>query len=172
GANEIATPFVHAYRDRLPYRAIGSVAILKFSRRWIRGLHEREYAPAVSHLRDERHQRVAALVRVDGHGVATEVVFVVAQKSLGIGSRGRADIAALGIRDRNQPKPPGQLDDLAKRAHPLQPARFVKRKLRLDRDRRARARLDDFTAEARQSVTARDSGRAGRIELRIDAEHH
>src|SRR5208282_6867337 len=53
----------------------------------------------------------------------------------------------------------------------LDAARLVKRKLRLDCDRGARARLDDFATETRQSVAARNSERVRRIELGIDAEH-
>src|SRR5208282_1150046 len=55
---------------------------------------------------------------------------------------------------------------------PLDSARFVERKLRLDGDRGARARLNDFAAEARERVALRNPWCAGRVELRIDPEHH
>ena len=168
-ADKVAAPSVHARRHRFPYRAIGRVAILEFPRRRVRRLNQHEYAAPAFHFRDKRHQRVAALVRVDGHGIAVEVA--VAEKRLSVCGRRRADIAALRIGDRNQAEPPRSLDDLAKRAHPVDSARFVKRKLRLDGDRGRRARLNDFAAEARERVAVRNSRCAWRVELRIDPEH-
>src|SRR5260370_38707194 len=112
GTDEVAAPSVHALGDRLPQRTLRREAVLELAGTWVRSFDEDKQAAPGSHSRNERRKRVAPEVGVYRDRVARKIA--VAQKCLGVGGRGRADIAALTVGARNKagrPSKPGPFDE-------------------------------------------------------------
>src|SRR5271155_2638407 len=99
-ADKITSPAVNPFGHRFPQWTMRRFEVLKFSRRWIRGLDQNEESPARAHAGDERRDRIAAKVGIDANSIASEIA--VAEKGFRICVRGEANIATFRIRNRNQ----------------------------------------------------------------------
>ena len=124
-------------------------------------------------------ERVAAEVRVHGQRVGDRRPAVTRlEVGGGVGARGRADVAALAVRDHEQAGRARVGADLLERAHPVGAERLEERELRLDRDDVRRDGVDDPAAEARGRLGGRgppDVGVAAQldrqqVEPRVEAD--
>src|SRR6266536_2887501 len=177
-ADEILAPLRDQPCDVLPeHAAVAEPDVLDVAAAFVRGLDEAEdTAPVPPAGAEERLQRVAAEVWVDGHGVRHGCLALEVRSRVGAG--GRADIAALAVRDHEQAGRARVLAGLLEGAHAVGTERLEERELRLDRDRVRRNRVDDPAAEARNGVGCCTAGDVGitaeldrqEVEPRIEAD--
>ena len=161
---ELADELGHLVPERA---AVGEGEILDVGRAGVRGLDQAEdpaAAPAAGG--DERLERVAAEIRVDGERVG-EPVTPLARLEIGVGvrARGGADVAALAVDDHEQPGRAGVADDALEGGEAVGAEHLEERELRLDGDCVRRDRVDDPAAEARGRL-----GRGRPAHVRVAAQ--
>ena len=110
-------------------------------------------APCAPARGEVRIEGVAPEVRVDRHRVRQRrLVAARLEVGRGVGARGRADVAALGVREHQQPRRARVGAGVLEGAHPVRAERLEERELRLDGDDVRRDRVDDPAAEARAAL--------------------
>ena len=119
---------------------------------------------------EERLDRLAPEVRVDGDRVG-ERRSTVARLDVRrrVRARGRADVAALRVRDHEQSRLARVGARVLERAQAVRAERLEERELRLDRDAHRRRRVDQPAAETRDRVAARRRA-GGRLALQLDGQ--
>ena len=165
-ADEVVAPLGDERRDVLPERpAVGQLEVLDVAA-GVRRLDEDEDAGAVAPRGgEERLDRLAAELRVDRQRVGARRVAL--EVRVGVGARGRADVAALAVGDHEQPGAPRVDADLVERRDPGGAERLEERELRLDGDGVRRDGVDDAAAEARD-VAAKLDGQ--QVEARVEPD--
>ncbi len=129
----------------------------------VRRQREDEDAPSVLRREvEQRTQRAEPEVRRDGDGVPGERG--VAHEGVGVPRHGRADVAALGVDDRQQPRRAGVGDDPLQGRDPAGAVPLEERRLRFDAGDVPGEGLDDGAAEPLHTV--RVVGQAPRREQR------
>ena len=167
-ADELLPELVHEPRDVVPDRvAVGELQVLDVGAALVRRLDDAEDPAAVAPAgAEERLERVAAEVRVDRHRVGKRRALA-ARLEIGgrVGARGRADVAALRVREHEQAGRARVGADVLEGAQAVRAERLEERELRLHADDVRRDRVHDPAAEAAAGV-GRRVGREVRVAAR------
>ena len=145
--------------------------VLEHASAGVRGLYQHEHPgrPA-DRCVDERLQAVVAQVRADRQGVGPPRT-VPAQKTLGVGRGGRADVVPLAVQHHEQPFFAGVAHDLGQGGHSGRAKLLEEGRLGLDRRHPRGNHVHDPAAEPHESGRHVRRPAAGRIAQQARRQH-
>src|SRR5437763_14630884 len=143
---QLLAELVHEARDVVPQRpAVRELQVLNVGPALVGALDNAEEPRTLSAAGgEERLERIAAEVRIDGHGVGEGRLPGPRLEEGGrVGAGGRADVPTLGVRELEQPRLAGVGTEVLERAQPVGAVRLEGRALWLHAADERRDRVDD-----------------------------